>query len=95
MVPEHRKRGPRMATRVLSILDLAEPMLGVDRSKGERGHIRIQPGGQLFITKDPNDTILFPINHDRQGHPRYNWVMQPDSVEFGFLVDGAKETVSA
>ena len=46
-----------------SILDIAEPMLGVDRSKGDRAYIRRQDDGWLFITKDPEDTIYYPLEH--------------------------------
>ena len=75
--------------RVASICNVAEPLLGIDRSKGERAHIRIQPGGKLFITRSIHDTINFPSWHDSEGQPRYTWEPQASRIEFGFLVDGA------
>lgn len=85
MIPESRKTGARMIDRVASILDLAEPLLGVDRGRGERGYIRVQPNGRLFVTKSPADTILFPKGHPLDGRPRYRWTAAGDEVELGFL----------
>jgi hypothetical protein len=86
MIPEKMKTGARMSDRVASVADIAEPLLLVDRSKGERAYIRIQPGGRLFVSKDVHDTILFPKGHRRDGHPRYNWVSKETGVEYGYLV---------
>lgn len=90
MFPEGRKQGVRMVDRVASIADAAEPLLGVDRARGERAYIRLQGNGKLFITKSIYDTILFPKDHDRGGQPRYRWELQPDGIELGYLLDGAK-----
>jgi hypothetical protein len=87
MVPEGLKTGARMPDRVASVALIAEPLLLVDRSKGERAYIRIQPGGRLFVTKDVHDTILFPKGHGRDGQPRYNWVPQDNGLEYGYLVE--------
>jgi hypothetical protein len=86
LFPAGRKRGARLVDRVASIAEAAEPMLGVDRAAGERAWIRQQPHGQLFITRDPADTILFPTDHDLSGRPRYRWVRQPDGSEWGYLL---------
>jgi hypothetical protein len=85
----HVKKGARFVNRVASIANIAEPLLGVDRAKNQRAHIRVQPGHKLFITASEHDTILFPKWHDRDGEPRYDWQKQDDGSEFGYLVDGA------
>ena len=86
MLPEDRKRGARMVDRVASIADIAEPLLEVDRARGERAYIRLQGNGKLFISKSIFDTIFFPKDHARDGQPRYRWELQPDGSEFGYLV---------
>jgi hypothetical protein len=87
MLPQDRKQGARMVDRVASIADIAEPLLGIDRTIGERAYIRLQPNSKLFITANVLDTILFPKDHARDGLPRYHWILQPDGSEFGYLVD--------
>ena len=90
MLPQDRKQGARMVDRVASIADIAEPLLGINRTRGERAYIRLQPNGKLFITPNVLDTILFPKDHERDGLPRYRWILQPDGSEFGYLVDSTK-----
>ena len=63
MLPEGRKQGTRMIDRVASIADIAEPLLEVDRARGERAYIRLQGNGKLFISKSIFDTINFPKDH--------------------------------
>ncbi len=82
-----QKNGKRLVDRVASITAIAEPLLGVDRSAGERAWIRQQPHGRLFVTRDPADTILFPRDHTWSGQPRYRWEKQPDGSEWGYLID--------
>jgi hypothetical protein len=89
ILKESVKRGTRFINRVNSIADIAEPILGVDRSRNERAYIRQQPQGKLFITKSIHDTLLFPKWHDRENEERYRWEVQPDGSKFGYLVDGA------
>ena len=86
MLPEGRKQGTRMVDRVASISGIAEPLLQVDRARGERAYIRLQGNGKLFVSKSMLDTILFPKDHQRDGQPRYRWELQPDGAEFGFLI---------
>jgi hypothetical protein len=86
MLPEDRKYGARMVDRVASIADIAEPLLQVDRARGERAYIRLQGNGKLFVTKSIFDTILFPKDHDRDGQPCYRWELQPDGAEFGYRI---------
>ena len=90
MLPEDRKHGARMVDRVASIADIAEPLLGIDRTRGERAYIRLQGNGKLFVLQIVFDTILFPKDHQRDGQPRYRWILQPDGSEFGYLVDSTK-----
>ena len=85
IVPETWKKGQTQLDRIDSILELAEPLLRVDRSKGQRAYIRRQPGGRLYVTADPHDTLQFPVGHPREGRPRYNWDSRPDGSEYGYL----------
>jgi hypothetical protein len=78
-----------MFDRVRSVCDLAEPLLGLDRSAGQKAWIRVQPGGRLFVTASPSDTLFHPSGHPRAGHARYRWERQPDGSEFGYLIDGS------
>ena len=90
IIPEAWKKGETQIDRIDSILDIAEPLLAIDRSKGQRAYIRRQPGGRLFVTADPHDTLQFPIGHSLEGRPRYHWVVLADGAEHGFLLEGAR-----
>jgi hypothetical protein len=90
ILPESLKSGATQLDRIDSILRAAEPLLGVDRSRGARAYIRRQPGGRLFVTADPRDTLLFPIGHPREGQARYAWTPGPDGSERGRLVAGGE-----
>jgi len=90
IVPESWKSGGTHLDRIDSILRVAEPLLGVDRPAGGRAYIRRQPGGRLFITPDPRDTLSFPVGHPREGRPRYAWTAAPDGSERGVLVEEAR-----
>jgi hypothetical protein len=87
IVPEAWKKGQTQLERIDSILELAEPLLRVDRSKGQRAFIRRQPGGRLFVTADPRDTLQCPVGHPCEGRPRYRWVPRPDGSEYGYLLE--------
>lgn len=89
-IPESWKRGETQLDRIDSILQVAEPLLGVDRSRGQKAYIRRQPGGRLFITADPGDTLSFPVGHPLQGRARYGWTTHPDGTERGTLVAEAR-----
>ena len=89
LLPEAWKTGPTQLERIDSILAIAEPLLDVNRATGGRAYIRRQPGGRLFVTADPADTLRFPIGHPREGNPRYRWVPQADGSEHGYLVEEA------
>lgn len=90
IIPESWKAGGTQLDRIDSILRVAEPILGVDRARGERAYIRRQPGGRLFITADPRDTISFPAGHPREGSARYTWTASPDGSERGSLIEEAR-----
>jgi hypothetical protein len=86
MMPAALKRGKRMPERVGSICDVAEPLLQCDRAGGERAWIRIQLNNRLFITRSPDDTILYPREHALAGRPRYRWEKGEGDVELGYLL---------
>jgi hypothetical protein len=79
-IPAGRRVGKNVIERVGSIADIAEPILG------GKAYIRQQPHGWLFVTADPDDTIMFPTGDVRSG-PRYVWIAQPDGIRFGYLRD--------
>jgi hypothetical protein len=85
IVPESWKKGQTQLDRIDSILAVAEPLLRVDRAKGERAYIRRQPAGRLFITAHPHDTLQFPVGHPQEGKPRYRWVAAHEGCEHGYL----------
>src|SRR4051794_19443780 len=87
LVPESWKSGGTQLDRIASILRVAEPLLGIDRPRGGRAYIRRQPGGRLFITADPVDTLSFPLGHSREGRPRYVWSTSADGSERGVRVE--------
>jgi hypothetical protein len=89
-VPGHLAAGHNSVQRAGSIVDVAEALLGVDRSIGERGHCCGLPTGEFFCRKSPHDTLFFPHGHKLEGHPRYNWVVQDDGTTFGYLVAAAQ-----
>jgi hypothetical protein len=88
-IPEKMKRGRTLYERMNSILEVAEPLLGVDRARGDRAYIRRQGDGWLFVTRDPHDTIYFPLNTALCGRPRYNWLDEADGIRRGHLVPEA------
>jgi hypothetical protein len=91
ILPESLKSGSTQLDRIDSILRAAEPLLGVDRSRGGRAYIRRQPGGRLFVSADPADTLMFPVGHPREGQARYRWTTRPDGTERGVLNPGARD----
>jgi hypothetical protein len=91
MVAEARhKYGRRLIDRINSICEIAEPLLGVDRNAGQRAWIRRQYGGWLFITRDPEDTIYYPLSSPLRGRDRYAWVMGSDGIKRGYLTEDAR-----
>ncbi len=90
-IPERFKRGRTLWERMNSILDLAEPLLEVDRVRGDRAYIRRQGDGWLFVTRDPEDTLYFPLNTPLRGRPRYRWLDSADGIRRGYLVPEARD----
>ena len=62
-LPETVKTGGRIFDRIAAVCRIAEPLLQVNLAAGEKAYIRKQPHGRLFVTRDPADTIFFPIDH--------------------------------
>jgi hypothetical protein len=91
ILPEAWKTGQTQLDRIDSILAVAEPLLNLDRARGQKAYIRRQPGGRLFVTADPHDSLRFPVGHAREGMPRYQWVGQADGSEHGFLIKEARD----
>jgi hypothetical protein len=85
ILPETLKKGATQIERIDSILAIAEPLLGVDRKAGQRAYIRRQPGGRLFVSKSPEDTLCHPREHPREGQPRYDWETAADGFQYGYL----------
>lgn len=93
-VAERIKSGRTQVERIRSVLEIAEPLLGVDRDAGQRGYIRKQQDNWLFITRDTADTIYFPLQAPPQlrGRPRYRWIDGPTpDIRLGFLTETARE----
>ena len=86
MMPESLKRGGRSIDRINSVLDVAEPILGIDRAAGQRAYIRRQPGHRLFVTADPADTLKVPSDRPGAGLPCYRWEARGD-LEYGWRID--------
>lgn len=89
MMDESRKKGSTQYARVSSILDIVEPLMGLDPVKGEKGYMRRQPGGTVYVSPDPLDTINYPTGHPKEGQPRYNWVVSTTDpgISLGYLKD--------
>ena len=83
-LPDSVRTGETMKDRLDSVLDIAEPLLGVDRSKGDRAYMRwLKTERTLFVTRSPDDTLLWPISHRLAQQPRYKWTDYP-------AIEGAK-----
>lgn len=93
LVPEKLKRGRTLIERIHSVLDIAEPILGVDRAGGERAYVRRQGDGGLFITRSPADTMFWPLESPLRGRPRYCWIPGGDGIRRGYLVPEAREAI--
>jgi hypothetical protein len=95
LIPESMKQGNRKYHRVNSIMAIAEPLLGCNSERGEKGYMRrttmsVEEGPNqrtilLFVTKNPHDTLLFPTNHPRHPQPRYRWE-QDGRIRLGYLI---------
>ncbi len=84
------KKGHRLGDRLNHVSDIAEPMLGVDRLKGEHAYVRSGRNSNMFITKDPADSLYHASNSPWRGHDRYAWIAGPDGIRRGWLTDTAK-----
>ncbi len=121
LLPESIKQGDTMPSRVGSIADVAEPILGIDpaapkiacpecKGRGKvrsesgtemclnchgsgkvkhprnRAYIRIQPGGMLFVSRDPNDMLCHPQDSPRAGQSRYRWETRENGFKYGWII---------
>lgn len=94
LIEKSIKTGATKYERLDSTMNFAEPLLGLDRAKGQIGYLRAMPGGSEFITASPLCTINYPTD-DPQGRtgPRYNWSQHPSNpnVYLGYLKDKPAE----
>jgi hypothetical protein len=87
LIREELKQGSRSIDRITSILDIVEPILGVDRDKGEKAYIRQQHDHWCFVTRDPTDSIWGAHGTPMEGHPRYRWELDPSgTLKRGWLL---------
>ena len=90
LVPVRYRQGRTQVERIRSIDRIADPLLGVARDRGECAWIRTAPiDGYLFVTKDGNDTLFFPLSSPFRGRPRYHWHDGADGIRRGHLVPEA------
>jgi len=93
LIPSSCKRGSNSREKIHSILDIAEPALGVDKAAGEHAYYRsvpfTSPDGSSYnlATRDPYDTFLHPTGHPREKQPRYRWEDGEGGIRFGFLIE--------
>ena len=93
LIPVRYRQGRTQLERIRSIDRIADPLLGVARDRGECAWIRTAPiDGHLFVTKDGDDTLYFPLSSPFRGRPRYHWLDGPDGIRRGHLV---AETIDA
>jgi hypothetical protein len=86
-LPASLKRGATLRERVGSVADVADGLLEVDASDGEKSYIRTQPHNVLFVTRDPYDSIYYPLDHPKSGQPRYRWEKRDGGVQIGYLIE--------
>lgn len=55
-------------------------------SELELARVRAQPG-EFFATRDPSDTLNYPLGHSREGRPRYRWEDQGNGLKYGYLLE--------
>ena len=82
-VPLGFARGSTARERLQHLKVIFAPLLGCDTITV------FNQGEYYFITRDASQTMLFPLDHPRQGQPRYTWQARPDGVTLGTLVEGA------
>jgi hypothetical protein len=91
LIPVRYRLGRTQLERIRSIDRIADPLLGVDRDRGESAWIRTVPiDGYLFVTKDGDDTLYFSLNSPLRGLPRYRWLDGADGIRRGHLVPEAR-----
>lgn len=66
------------------VIGVAEPLLGIDPESDEEAWARTQDNG-YFVTRDPADTMLFPLSHKLAERERYHWKTRSDGIRIGVL----------
>lgn len=90
LIPASAKKGATKLDRIDSILAVVEPILQVDRPK-ERAWIRQVSDEELFVTRDPKDTLYGAKSTPQEGKRRYRWESNDAAgvkgLMVGYLVD--------
>lgn len=100
LIPSSMKKGQRSIQRIDSIsILIAEPILGVVRSKGERSYIRECPhyfapdkSCYLLVTRSPLDTLLYGSGHAQRGQHRYRWE-DDGMIKIGYIIDESEKDI--
>ena len=79
--------------RVLSVLEIAEPILQCDKINGEKGFTR-KAGNYHLTTRSEKDTEFGKLGTPQAGMPRYHWTDRGDGVLVGHLIN-REETANA
>lgn len=75
---------PESSEPIDSIVDFADKHL--QTTELELARVRAQPG-EFFATRDPADTLNYPLGHPKEGKPRYRWEDQGNGVKYGYLLE--------
>jgi hypothetical protein len=87
MMPAMPAATGNVIERGVAVCRVFEALLECDYVGGERAWFRKQPHGRVFVTRDPADTINFPIDHPKSGQPRYRWERRDGGVQVGYLIE--------
>jgi hypothetical protein len=92
LFPDSLKRGKSSLDRTAYVQRTLGPVLGgkdhtsLGPQHGGRVYSRDVGGGMYLATLSPEDTLLFPTDHDYARQPRYRWEDQADGTRHGFLI---------
>lgn len=94
MIPESAADGPVVSKlkdldKIKRICGIAEPILGLDRDKGEFAYARHQKRQKAyFVSGDVKAQLYHPHDSELAGKPRYRW--EPvGELQYGYLIDAA------
>lgn len=95
-IHESLKQGETAKQRGLTVLDIAESLLQVDKAAGEHAFVRCNPyRGFLFVSRSGADRILYPYGHPNQLQPKHRWADAEGyegKVRVGTLIEKSPET---